>query len=72
MLPLKDHFLLWKAEQKSANLDVQLRCVQEAVRAMGDWIAVRVGLSRPYAPAGGESACWLMADGFFSYSDPAP
>ena len=72
LLPLKDHFLLRRAEQASANLDVQLRCVQEAVRRMGDPIAVRVGLSRPFAPAGGDPACWLMADGFFSYDDPMP
>ena len=72
LLPLKDHFLLRRAELASSNLDVQLRCVQEAVRGMGDPVAVRVGLSRPFAPAGGEPACWLMADGFFSYDDPMP
>ncbi len=72
LLALKDHFLLRKGEQASANLEVQLGCVREAVRAMGDRIAVRIGLSRPYAPAGGELACWLMADGFFSFDDPMP
>jgi hypothetical protein len=72
LLKLKDHFLLRQAEQASANLDGQLKCVQEAVRRMGERIAVRVGLSRPYAPDGGEPRCWLMADGFFSFSDPMP
>ena len=72
LLPLKDHFLLRRAEQASSNLEVQRHCVQQAVREMGDRIAVRIGLSRPYAPAGGEPACWLMADWFFSYDDPTP
>jgi len=72
LLKLKDHFLLRQAEEASANLDGQLKCVQEAVRQMGERIAVRVGLSRPFAPDGGEPRCWLMADGFFSFSDPMP
>ncbi len=72
LLKLKDHFLLRQAEQASPNLDGQLKCVQEAVRQMGDRIAVRVGLSRPFAPDGGEPRCWLMADGFFSFADPMP
>jgi hypothetical protein len=72
LLKLKDHFLLRQAEQASVNLNGQLKCVQQAVRRMGERIAVRVGLSRPFAPDGGEPRCWLMADGFFSFTDPMP
>jgi hypothetical protein len=72
LLKLKDHFLLLQAEQASANLEGQLKCVQEAVRKMGNQVAVRVGLSRPYTPPGGEPGCWLMADGFFSFDEPMP
>ncbi len=72
LLPLKDHFLETRAEAAAPSLDGQLRFIQAAVRAMGDPIAVRVGLSRPFAPPGGEPRCWLMADGFFSLNEPAP
>jgi hypothetical protein len=72
LLKLKDHFLLRQAEQASAKLEGRLKWVQEAVRQMGARIAVRVGLSRPFAPDGGEPRCWLMADGFFSFADPMP
>jgi hypothetical protein len=72
LLPLKDHFLVTRAEQASPCLDGQLRFVQKAVRDMGEQIAIRVGLSRPYAPPGGEARCSLMADGFFSLAEPMP
>ena len=34
----------------------------------------RLGLSRPFqaTPGRGEGVCWLMADGFFSLTDPQP
>ncbi len=72
LLPLKDHFLVTRAEAAAPDMDGRLRFVQEAVRAMGDLIAIRVGLSRPFSPAGGEARCWLMADGFFSLTEPMP
>ena len=72
LLPLKDHFLATRAEAASPGVDGRLRFIQAAVRAMGDPVAIRVGLSRPFAPAGGEVRCWLMADGFFSLAEPMP
>jgi hypothetical protein len=74
ILPLKDHFLLRQAETASTNPDGQVRTLQYALRQLGDQVAVRLGLSRPYSATGGaaEGACWLMADGFFSFSDPQP
>jgi hypothetical protein len=75
-LPLKDHFLLVRAEQAGADLGTQLKELTRAVRQMGDTVAVRVGLSRGFDPADQEaqdgSHCWLMADGFFSLDDPQP
>ena len=72
LLPLKDHFLVTRAEAAAPYIEGQLRFIQEAVRAMGDPVAIRVGLSRPFSPAGGEPRCWLMADGFFSLAEPMP
>ena len=72
LLPLKDHFLVTRAERASPCLDGQLRFIEETVRGMGEQIAIRVGLSRPFAPDGGEARCWLMADGFFSLAEPMP
>jgi hypothetical protein len=40
---------------------------------MGPRVVVRLGLSRSFSHAGGNSGrCWLMADGFFSAVDPQP
>ena len=72
LLPLKDHFLVTRAETASPNINGRLRFIQAAVRAMGDPVAIRVGLYRPFAQAGGEPRCWLMADGFFSCAEPMP
>ena len=33
-------------------------------------VAVRLGLLRSFASGPGEGVCWLMADGFFSLTDP--
>jgi hypothetical protein len=72
-LAVVDHFLLRAAELGGDEVTARLRELERIVGQMGERIAVRVGLTRPFAPAGGQSApavCWLMADGFFSLSDP--
>jgi hypothetical protein len=73
-LPVKDHFLLARAEAASANLDGQIREMNYAVRQMGPEVAVRLGVSRAYSgtPGRAPTVCWLMADGFFSLTDPQP
>jgi hypothetical protein len=71
-LPVKDHHLLRHAEQGPANLDQRLQSLYQAVFRMGDPVVVRLGLSRPFQGHGpaGPAECWLMADGFFSLTDP--
>jgi hypothetical protein len=73
-LPVKDHHLLCRAEQASPTLPGRLKMLDLAIRQMGERVAVRLGLSRPYSPRSDGSAgfCWLMADGFFSFSNPQP
>jgi hypothetical protein len=73
-LPVKDHFLLQRAELAGTELDSRIRALSDAVGRMGERVAVRLGLSRafPATPHRGEGVCWLMADGFFSLSDPQP
>jgi hypothetical protein len=71
ILPVKDHFLLSRAEKESSDIDEQLKCLAATVRSMGSEIVVRLGLSRPFASSAGQPGkCWLMADGFFSLDDP--
>jgi len=72
-LPVKDHHLLLRAEQGATGpQDVSARLTL-TVRAMGERVAVRLGLSRALATHGQELTwCYLMADGFFSLSDPQP
>jgi hypothetical protein len=71
ILPMKDHFLLCRAEQQSDNLDARLAFLASAVRQMGEHVYVRLGLSRSFPSASGQPGrCWLMADGFFSCDDP--
>jgi hypothetical protein len=72
ILPVKDHFLLSRAEQAGADLDARLAALSAAVRQMGEQVVVRLGLSRPYPPGQPGARCWLMADGFFSPHDPQP
>jgi hypothetical protein len=72
-LPVKDHHLLLRAERASTSVDRLLRHLARVVQQMGEQVAVRLGLSRPYQPrADGPGYCWLMVDGFFSLSDPQP
>jgi hypothetical protein len=74
MLPVKDHHLLVRAERAATNLSALTRNLAEIVHGMGDRIAVRLGLSRPFQsdPERGNESCWLMIDGIFSLSDPQP
>jgi hypothetical protein len=73
-LPVKDHFLLALAESICPSAEGQAEELNRAVRRMGPEVAVRLGLSRAYsgAPGRAPNACWLMADGFFSLTDPQP
>lgn len=71
ILPVKDHFLLCRAEKHSTDIDDQLRYLTDTVRAMGTQVLVRLGLSRSFPAANGQPGrCWLMADGFFNQDDP--
>lgn len=74
VLAVKDHHLLLRGEAAGPDLDRQLAVLNDAVRHMGEQVAVRLGLSRPFQHDHGPSApaCWLMADGFFSLADPQP
>jgi hypothetical protein len=74
LLAVKDHHLLARAERAAANLRAVAGVLDEKVRRMGDVVAVRLGLSRPFFPRqeSGPGYCWLMADGFFSLADPQP
>ncbi len=73
-LSVKDHFLLRRAEVASPTPEGRRRALELAVRQMGPQVVVRLGLSRPFqaTPARAAGACWLMADGFFSLTDPQP
>lgn len=71
-LPVKDHFLLQRAELASSAPEGRMGALSLAVTQMGAEVAVRLGLSRSFqaTPGRTESVCWLMADGFFSLNDP--
>ncbi len=71
-LPVKDHFLLQRAERASAAVEDRVRELTRALTEMGAEVAVRLGLSRSFqaTPGRTESVCWLMADGVFSSNDP--
>ena len=72
-LPVKDHHLLARAEAAAPALEGRLQALNQAVRQMGEQVAVRLGLSRSFQPEErGPGLCWLMADGFFSLTDPQP
>jgi hypothetical protein len=73
-IPVKDHFLLQRAELASPALEGRRRALDLAVRQMGPQVVVRLGLSRAFhaTPGRAPGACWLMADGFFSLTDPQP
>jgi hypothetical protein len=71
-LPVKDHFLLRRAELASSAPEGRIQALTFALAQMGGDVAVRLGLSRSFlaTPFRTESACWVMADGFFSFNDP--
>jgi hypothetical protein len=71
-LMVKDHHLLRRAEEAATDPQGQAQALTEAVRQMGEQVAVRLGLARPWKPPDGDgpARCWLMADGFFSLADP--
>jgi hypothetical protein len=73
-LPVKDHPLLLRAEQAATDLNGLALSLIHIVRAMGERVAVRLGVSRPFQanPQRGPGLCWLMVDGIFSLSDPQP
>jgi hypothetical protein len=75
-LPVKDHFLLQRTEAAGEDLATRKQTLAWAVGQMGETVAVRLGVSRSFAPAEGagraSGLCWLMADGFFSLADPQP
>jgi hypothetical protein len=73
-LPVKDHHLLGRVERTAPSLQALPGMLDEYVRRMGEQVAVRLGLSRPFfgRPDAGPGYCWLMADGFFSLADPQP
>jgi hypothetical protein len=74
LLPVKDHHVLLRAEKVGERVQEINQVLNEAVREMGDPVAVRLGLSRAFPPREdcGPGYCWLMADGFFSFTDPQP
>jgi hypothetical protein len=74
LIPVKDFHLLRRAEAAATDLNGRLSAMQEAIKAMGDPVAVRLGLSRTFVGRHdlGPGQCWLMADGFFSLMDPEP
>jgi hypothetical protein len=71
-LPVKDHFLLRRAELASESPEGRMKALSVALAQMGEQVAVRLGLSRGFqaTPGRAESVCWLMVDGFFSLNDP--
>jgi hypothetical protein len=71
-LMVKDHHLLNRVAAAATEPEGQARALTEAVRQMGEWVAVRLGLTRPFQATEGRGPglCWLMADGFFSLTDP--
>jgi hypothetical protein len=72
LVPVKDHHLLKKTEAAGSNPGKRAKMLNLLIQQMGEQVAVRLGLSRAFQgrPDGGQSLCWVMADGFFSLSDP--
>src|SRR5205085_10820583 len=62
-MPLKDHHLLLRSEQ-APDMPGRLRLLHQALEQMGEQVAVRLGLSRPFRPRAdnGPGCCWLMVD----------
>lgn len=71
-LPVTDHHLYCRVEQQASRLEDQAELFNGLIRQMGEIVAVRLGLSRPFGSEEQSAACWLMANGFFSLADPQP
>jgi hypothetical protein len=64
-LPVIDHHLLRRARDAGYEVEPQVTALTACVHAMGEQVAVRLGLSRAFQQAeSNPGACWLMADGF--------
>jgi hypothetical protein len=74
LLAMKDHQLLLRAERAASDLTGQVAALNQSVRAMGERVAVRLGLTRAFVADSekGPGRCWLMVDGFFCLTDPQP
>jgi hypothetical protein len=74
VMAVKDHHLLLNVEQAAPDLEGRIRALNTAIHGLGADVAVRLGLSRPFQGGSecGTAACWLMADGFFSWAQPQP
>jgi hypothetical protein len=72
-LPVKDHHLLLRMERATSDLGQRIRFLDTVVHQMGEQVAVRLGLSRPFQGRTEQpSMCWLMADGFFPLTVAEP
>ncbi len=73
-LAVKDHHLLCHAERAFPDVAKRATGITELVRQMGANVAVRLGLSRAFSgdSLSSSPSCWVMADGFFSPTDPQP
>ena len=75
VLAVKDHHLLQRTHQPGNNVNAQIAALTATIHSMGEQVAVRLGLSRSFHAddrGGVPPGCWLMADGFFSLTDPQP
>jgi hypothetical protein len=70
-LPVKDHHLLLRTERATNDLRQRIKFLHGAAQEMGEQVAVRLGLSRPFQGQNNQpGVCWMMADGFFPLADP--
>ena len=74
LLIVKDPHLLLCAEGSGDDPAQRIAALGRALQQMGNAVAVRLGLSRAFQGDAkqGTAMCWLMADGFFSSTDPQP
>jgi len=62
-LPVKDHHLLCRAERAAADLPGRIKLLDQAVQQMGELVAVRLGLTRPFQSYGRARPRFLLAHG---------
>jgi hypothetical protein len=72
LLPEKDNRVFKRCEAGGTSVTERANRLNRYIEQMGGKIAVRLGLSRAFQgrPSGQKGVCWLMADGFFSFSNP--